>query len=535
MENRNFIEEIIESDLENGYSEIVTRFPPENNGYIHIGHAKSICLNHGLSKKYNGTFNLRFDDTNPLTESIEYSNAIKGDVEWLIGENVETPFHTSDYFDFIYNCAKILIERGLAYVDDSTSEEIANMKGTPTEPGLDSPFKSRSIGENLDLFDRMRNGEFKEGSKVLRANIDMSSPNMILRDPILYRIINSDHHHVGDKWKVYPMYDMAHPLGDYIEGITHSICTLEFEVHRPLYEWILNNCDLTNPHPKQIEFARLNITNNIMSKRKLLKLVEEKLVDGWDDPRMPTISGMRRRGYTARSIRNFCDRIGIARRDSIIDSKLLDFSVREDLNKTSMRIMGVLDPLKVTITNYPEGKVEWVEGKNSPEDEGMGTRKIPFSRNLYIEKEDFMENASNKFFRLSNGREVRFKYAYYITCNEVIKDDNGEIIELLCTYDPLTKGGWSDDGRKVKGTIHWVSIDHCIEKDINLYSNIYDSDEVNDCVSEFNHDSKKVIKGYIEPEIDNIGIIPLQFERIGYFIKDIDGSINRTISLRDSK
>ncbi|CAG7579709.1 MAG: Glutamine--tRNA ligase [uncultured marine phage] len=533
MENtrKNFIEEIIDNDGK----EIITRFPPEPNGYLHIGHAKSICLNFGLGEKYNRPYNLRFDDTNPAAEDSEYVNSIIEDVKWLGFKPTEIKY-TSDYFDFIHDCAITLIKKGLAYVDDSTSEEIAEMKGTPTEPGVDSPFKSRSVEENLDLFERMKNGEFEEGSKVLRANIDMSSSNMILRDPVLYRIINSDHHHVGDKWKVYPMYDMAHPLGDYMENITHSICTLEFEVHRPLYEWVLNNCDLTNSHPKQIEFARLNITNNIMSKRKLLELVKGGLVDGWDDPRMPTISGLRRRGYTPESIKNFCERVGVARRDSLIDYKLLEFSVREDLNKRAMRIMGVMNPLKVTITNYPEGEVEFLEAKNNPEDETMGTRMIPFSRNLYIEKEDFMENAPRKFFRLSNDKEVRFKYAYYITCNEVIKDENGEVIELKCTYDPTTKGGWSDDGRKIKGTLHWVSADHCIEKEVRLYDKMYENEDPGDSLEDFNHNSLEVVSAKLEPEIDNIGIIPLQFERIGYFIKDSKSdSINRTVSLRENK
>lgn len=533
MKMNNFIEEIINYDR---VDNVKFRFPPEPNAEgIHIGHAKSICLNFGLAKKYNAECNLRFDDTNPLTENSNFVEGMVNDIKWLGFEPTKIN-HASDYFDFIYECAETLIKKGLAYVDDSTSEEIASLKGTPTESGKDSPFKIRSVEENLDLFDRMKNGEFKEGTKVLRANIDMTSPNMIMRDPVIYRILNKNHHHTGSKWKVYPMYDLAHPISDYLEGITHSICTLEFESHRPLYEWVLNNCNLENDLPKQIEFARLNITNNIMSKRKLNELVNNNLVDGWDDPRMPTISGMRRRGYSAISIRNFCDKVGVARRNSLIDYKLLEFSVREDLNKTSMRIMGVLDPIKVTITNYPDGKVEWLDAKNSPEDETMGIRKVPFSKNLLIEREDFMENAPIKFFRLSNNKEVRFKYAYYITCNEVIKDDNGEITELLCTYDPNTKGGWSDDGRKIKGTLHWVSADHCVEKDINLYDKMYLNDEPGDSLEDFNTDSLTTIKGYIEPEIDNIGIIPLQFERIGYFIKDSKSdSINRTVTLRDSK
>lgn len=521
--NKNFIEEII--DESGNINNLKFRFPPEpNSGSLHLGHAKSICLNFNLAKKYSGTCNLRFDDTNPLKEKEEYKEMIRKDIEWL-GFTPDNIFNASDYKDFFIEKAKLLINKGLAYVDDSTSEEIAEMKGTPTKVGIDSEYKSRTVEENIRLFELMEKGELL--NSVLRLNIDMTHDNMLMRDPIAFRMVENE---------LFPMYDFAHPLSDYKEDISYSICSLEFEVHRPLYEWVLNNTNLTNPLPRQIEFARLNMTNSVMSKRKVNDLIEKNMLDGIDDPRLTTISGMRRRGYTAESIRNFCDKIGVAKRNSLIDHKLLTSCVREDLNKKAFRIMSVLDPLKVTITNLEEGETIWLDAKNNPELEEMGTRKVPFTRNLYIEKEDFMENASKKFYRLSNDKEVRFKYAYYITCNEVVKDENNEIIELKCTYDPSTKGGWSDDGRKIKGTLHWVSADHCIEKEVKLYSELFINEEVKDYIKDFNHNSVETVKAYIEPEINNLGVINLQFERIGYFIKDISNNyINRTCLLRDKK
>ncbi|RKY80821.1 glutamine--tRNA ligase, partial [candidate division KSB1 bacterium] len=466
----NFIREIIDQDLRtNKYGgRVHTRFPPEPNGYLHIGHAKSICLNFGLAAEYGGWCNLRFDDTNPSKEEIEYVNSIIEDVRWLGFDWGDRLFYTSDYFEQLYQYAVQLIKKGKAYVCDLSPEQIKEYRGTLTEPGKESPYRNRSVEENLDLFQRMRAGEFEDGSRVLRAKIDMASGNLNMRDPVIYRILHATHHRTGDKWCIYPMYDFAHCLSDSIEGITHSICTLEFEDHRPLYDWFLD--ELNVHHPRQIEFARLNLSYTVLSKRKLLELVEGGYVTGWDDPRMPTISGLRRRGYTPESIRNFCERIGVAKRDSIVDIALLEHSIREDLNKRAPRVMGVLHPLKVIIDNYPEDQVEELEAINNPEDPTMGTRKVPFSRILYIERDDFRENPPKKFFRLAPGREVRLRYAYYITCVGVVKDENtGEVVELHCTYDPETRGGWAPDGRKVKGTLHWVSAPHALEAEVRLY------------------------------------------------------------------
>ena len=452
----NFLEEIVEDDLQKGnYEQIITRFPPEPNGYLHIGHAKSICLNFGLTKKYGGYTNLRFDDTNPSTEETEYVDSIKEDVRWL-GFEWKNERYASDYFEQLYEFAVELIKKGLAYVDDSTSEEIAAMKGTPTEPGKESPFRNRSVEENLDLFEKMRNGAFEDGSRTLRARLDMASPNMQLRDPVMYRIKRAHHHRTGDKWMIYPLYDFAHGQSDSIENVTHSICTLEFVPHRPLYDWFIERLEIFPS--RQYEFARLNLNYTVMSKRKLLKLVNEKFVNGWDDPRMPTISGMRRRGYTAESIRNFCERIGVAKRENMIDIGLLEFFVREHLNKIALRRMVVFDPLKVVITNYPEGQTETIIGEENPEDLSAPTREIPFSRELYIEKEDFMEEPPKKFFRLSPGKMVRLKSAYIIRCDEVIKNEKGELVEIRCSYLPESKSGNDTSGISVKGTLHWVSV-----------------------------------------------------------------------------
>jgi len=542
---KNFLEEIIEADIKAGKhgGKVLTRFPPEPNGYLHIGHAKSICLNFGLAQKYGGKTNLRFDDTNPVKEDVEYVNSIKEDIRWL-GFEWANEFYASDYFEQLYEWAEELIKKGLAYVDDQTQEEIRKNRGTVTQPGKESPWRNRSVEENLDLFRRMRAGEFNDGEKVLRAKIDMAHPNMLMRDPIMYRIIHAEHHRTGNKWCIYPMYDWAHGQSDSIENITHSICTLEFDVHRPLYDWFIEKLGIFPS--KQYEFARLNLSYTVMSKRKLLELVQQKIVMGWDDPRMPTISGLRRRGYTPESIRYFADKVGVAKRDNVIDLSLLEFCVREDLNKRAERRMAVLNPLKVVITNYPEGQVEELEAVNNPEDESAGKRKVPFSREIYIERDDFMENPPKKFFRLAPGKEVRLRYAYFIKCEEVIKDSQGNVIELRCTYDPASRGGNSPDGRKVQGTIHWVSISHAIKAEIRLFDRLFskpdpeDVPEGEDWKSSLNPNSLTVIEGYLEPSLQ--GVKPLdkfQFERLGYFCVDYDSTpdrlvFNRTVTLKDT-
>jgi glutaminyl-tRNA synthetase len=543
----NFIHIQIDEDLRNGKNDnrVHTRFPPEPNGYLHIGHAKSICLNFGIAQKYGGKCNLRFDDTNPSKEETEYVDSIMQDVRWLGFDWEDRLFYASDFFQNLHDFAVKLIKEGKAYVDDQSAELISTQKGTPTRPGEESPYRNRSVEENLDLFMRMTNGEFDEGSRVLRAKIDMTSPNMHMRDPIIYRIMKAHHHRTGDKWVVYPMYDFAHGQCDYWEGITHSICTLEFEVHRPLYDWFVDQLQETTYRPRQIEFARLNLTYTVMSKRKLLQLVKENLVNGWDDPKMPTISGLRRRGYTPESIRNFSDRIGVTKVDGVIDVSLLEYSVREHLNKTAQRVMGVLNPLKVIITNYPENESEELEAINNPEDLEMGTRKVPFSRELYIERDDFMENPPKKFFRLSPGTEVRLRYAYFVKCNEVVKDENGEITELHCTYDPASKGGNSPDGRKVKATLHWVSAKHAVKSEVRLYDRLFNDVEPDSHEADFleflNPDSLKILPDcYLEPFVKNAKPLDhFQFERLGYFNLDYDSTpeklvFNRTVQLKDS-
>lgn len=539
----NFLEEIIENHIAETDGRIQTRFPPEPNGYLHIGHAKSICLNFGLAEKYNGKCNLRFDDTNPVKEDVEYVDSIKEDIKWL-GFQWAGEHYASDYFEQLYLWAVELIKKGLAYVDDQSQEEIRLSRGTVTEPGRESPWRNRSVEENLDLFERMRKGEFADGEKVLRAKIDMAHPNMLLRDPIMYRIIHSEHHRTGDKWCIYPMYDYAHGQSDSIEKITHSICTLEFDVHRPLYDWFIEQLGIFPSH--QYEFARLNLTYTVMSKRRLLQLVENKIVRGWDDPRMPTISALRRKGYTPASIRAFADRVGVAKRDNVIDLSLLEFCVREDLNKIAERRMAVLDPLKVTITNYPEGKTEMFTAVNNPEDENAGTRQIPFSREIYIERSDFMENPPKKYYRLSPGSEVRLRYSYLIKCEEVVKDEQGNVIELKCTYDPLSGGGSSSDGRRVKGVIHWVSVPHAHKAEVRLYSNLFAKENPNDVeegktfLDYLNPDSMKIIEGFIEPSLQDVAPgSKFQFERTGYFCADPDSTpghmvFNRTVSLKDT-
>ncbi len=542
----NFVEALIEEDIKLGtyQGRVHTRFPPEPNGYLHIGHAKSICLNFGLAKKYGGKCNLRFDDTNPVTEEVEYVDSIKEDVRWL-GFQWDAELYASDYFEQLYEWAEMLIREGKAYVDDQTPEEIGKQRTSPTEPGIESPYRRRSAEENLDLFRRMRAGEFPEGSRVLRARIDMNSPNMHLRDPIMYRILHKPHHRTGDKWCIYPMYDWAHGQSDFLEGITHSICTLEFEVHRPLYDWFLDQLATDDYRPKQREMARLNLNYTVMSKRKLMKLVKEGYVNGWDDPRMPTISGFRRRGYTPEAIRVFSDRIGVAKRENVIDTAFLEHCLREDLNKRSPRVMAVLNPLKVIITNYPDQNQEWLDAVNNPEDPEAGTRKVPFGKEIYIERDDFMEDPPKKFFRLAPGREVRLRYAYFITCREVIKDASGTITALHCTYDPDTKGGNAPDGRKVKATLHWVSADEGVEIEARLYDRLFltsapeDVAEGEDFTVNLNPDSLKVVKGVAEPSLK--GAKPMdhfQFERLGYFNVDPDSNedclvFNRTVTLKD--
>lgn len=537
----NFLEEIVEEDLKSGkYKSILTRFPPEPNGYLHIGHAKSICLNFGLAKKYGGATNLRFDDTNPVTEDTEYVESIKADIQWL-GFNWANELYASDYFEQLYAFAVKLIEKGLAYVDDSTSEQIAALKGTPTQPGTDSPYRSRSVAENLQLFADMRAGKYKDGEKVLRARIDMASPNMHMRDPILYRIKHAHHHRTGDAWCLYPMYDFAHGQSDSIEQITHSICTLEFIPHRPLYDWLIQQLEIFPSH--QYEFARLNLTYAVTSKRKLLQLVTEKFVDGWDDPRMPTISGMRRRGYTPEGIREFCERIGVAKRDNLIDVGLLEFCVREHLNKEAQRRMVVFDPLKVVITNY-EG-VEMLKSEDNPEDPETTHRDVPFSKELYIEREDFMENPPKKYFRLAPGQMVRLKSAYIIKCEEVIKDEAGNITEVRCTYLPESKSGSDTSGINVKGTLHWVSIAHAIHAEVRLYDRLFKVENVANEEGDFkdyvNPDSLQVIQNaYAEPALANAKFSDrYQFLRKGYFCMDKDTSeekmvFNRAVTLKDA-
>ncbi len=544
-----FIRDIIKDDILRGKNggRVHTRFPPEPNGYLHIGHAKSICLNFGVAREFNGLCNLRFDDTNPCKEEIEYVDSIKEDIRWLGFDWEEREYFASDYFDKLYSYAVALIKKGKAYICSLNADEIREYRGTLRKPGKESPFRNRSVEENLDLFERMKNGEFEDGVHVLRAKIDMSAPNLNMRDPTLYRIRHENHHRTSDEWCIYPMYDFAHCLSDSIEGITHSLCTLEFENNRPLYDWILDALEVSC-HPQQIEFARLNLTNTVLSKRKLLELVKSGIVFGWDDPRMPTISGLRRSGYTPEAIRDFCRRIGIAKTDSTVDVALLEHCLREDLNKRAMRVMSVLRPLRVIIDNYPEGKVEELDAINNPEDSSMGTRKVPFSRVLYIERDDFRENPPKKFFRLAPGREVRLRYAYFITCVDVIKDENtGEITEIHCTYDPATRGGDSPDGRKVKGTIHWVSQEHALRAEVRLYEHLFtktdlnDTNEGTDFKTFLNPDSLEVLKDCcVEPSLAGAPQgSRFQFERLGYFCVDSDSSdekivFNRTVALRDT-
>ena len=544
----NFIEAIIEEDLRNNKNEsrIHTRFPPEPNGYLHIGHAKSICLNFGLAEEYDGLCNLRFDDTNPEKEDVEYVDSIMEDIRWLGFKWNGEPLYASDYFDQLYEWAVMLVKKGKAYVDDQSQELISEQRGVPTRPGTESPYRERSVEENLDLLERMKNGEFPNGAKVLRAKVDMSSPNMHMRDPVMYRILHQEHHRTGNKWCIYPMYDWAHGQSDFLEGITHSICTLEFEIHRPLYDWFLDQIVEEGAYrPRQIEFARLNLSYTVMSKRKLLELVEDKHVTGWDDPRMPTISGYRRRGYTPESIRSFADRIGIAKRDNVIDVGLLEFSVREHLNMIAPRVFAVLDPVKVVITNYPEGQVEEMEIVNNPENPEDGSRNVPFSREVYIERNDFMEDPPKKFFRMGPGREVRLKGAYIVKCEDYIKDENGKITEIHCTYDPETKSGGSGAGRRVKGTLHWVSVAHALDAEVRLYDRLFmDEDPAGHKDKDFkeflNPESLQVLQNCkMEPSLKTAKAgDKFQFQRLGYFCVDPDSTanrlvFNRTVPLRD--
>ncbi|MFO8146768.1 MAG: glutamine--tRNA ligase/YqeY domain fusion protein [Gillisia sp.] len=545
----NFIEQIIEEDLKENYSreQLKFRFPPEPNGYLHIGHAKSICLNFGLGEKYGAPVNLRFDDTNPIKEEQEFVDSIKEDVLWL-GFKWANECYASDYFQQLYDWAVQMIKDGYAYVDSQPSAVMAEQKGTPTQPGVDSPFRSRSVEENLDLFEKMKKGETQEGVHVLRAKIDMASKNMLMRDPVMYRSLHKKHHRTGNDWMIYPLYDWAHGQSDFIEQVSHSFCTLEFVMHRELYNWFLGVIDTKDQlKPKQTEFARLNLSYTVMSKRKLAELVNKNIVSSWDDPRMPTISGLRRRGYTPASIRKFAETIGVAKRDNVIDVSLLEFCIREDLNKIAPRVMGVLDPVKLVITNYPDGKEEWLETENNPEDEAAGTREIPFSKELYIEREDFKEEANRKFFRLSIGKEVRLKSAYIIKGDKVIKDENGEILEIHCTYDSQSKSGSGTEEslRKVKGTLHWVSVKHAIEAEIRLYDRLFnvespDTDKEKSYLDFINPDSLQIIKGYVEPGLKGAGVSEkFQFHRIGYFNVDKDTTkdkliFNRTVALRDS-
>lgn len=548
-ESLDFIREIIANDLSSGkHASTVTRFPPEPNGYIHIGHAKSICLNFGVAQESDASVcHLRFDDTNPVKEDVEYVDSIKKDVAWLGFDWGKNLYFASDYFEKLYDFAVELIENGKAFVCDLTLDEIAEHRGTPTRPGKNSPYRDRSPEENLELFERMRDGEFDDGTRVLRAKIDMASPNLHMRDPVLYRIRKTQHHRTGDKWCIYPMYDFTHCLSDSIEGITHSLCTLEFEVHRPLYDWVLDNVKV-DCHPCQIEFARLNLTYSVLSKRKLLSLVEEGHVDGWDDPRMPTVSGLRRRGYTPASIRSFCKTIGLTKFNSLTDVALLEHSIRQDLNETAERRLAVLRPLKVVITNFEEGKVEELEAVNNPKNPEVGTRTIPFTREIYVERDDFMEDPPKKYFRLGPGREVRLRFAFFITCQEVIKNAAGEVVELHCTYDPETKGGNAPDGRKVKGTIHWVSASKAFETEVRLYDRLFTAEDPNKeedgktFIDYLNPDSlEEISEAKLEPGLEDTEPGALyQFERLGYFCADAKDSqpgkpvFNRTVTLRDA-
>ncbi len=550
MENKtsssNFIKHIVTEDLKAGkHDEIVTRFPPEPNGYLHIGHAKSIVLNFEIADEFNGRTNLRFDDTNPLKEDVEFVESIKEDVKWL-GFDWDGLFFASNYFDEMYQRAVLLIKKGMAYVEDLSQEEIRALRGTLKEPGKESPSRSRSVEENLDLFEKMKNGDFQNGEKVLRAKIDMASPNINLRDPVIYRIAHTTHHNTGDEWCIYPMYAFAHPIEDAIEGVTHSICTLEFEDQRPLYDWIVEHCEM-EATPRQYEFARLNLTNTVMSKRKLKQLVDENLVDGWDDPRMPTISGLRRKGYTPESIRNFCREIGVARAFSTVDSQMLEHFIREDLKLKAPRTMGVLRPLKVVITNYPEGEVEWLDAEINPENPEMGSRKIPFSREIYVEQEDFMEDPPKKYFRLFPGNEVRLKHAYFIKCEEFIKDEDGNVVELRCTYDPETKSGTGFTGRKVKGTLHWVEATNAKQAEFRLYEPLILEEEGDEGVEEksfldnVNPNSLQILKGYVEENMAHAKPQDkFQFFRHGYFNVDPKHTtreqlvFNQIVSLKSS-
>ncbi len=543
-ENRDFIRDMIRGDLASGkVPSVVTRFPPEPNGYLHIGHAKSICLNFGVAQEFGGHCSLRFDDTNPAKEEQEYLDAIMEDVRWMGFDWGEHLHHASDYFETFHGYAIHLIEQGKAFVCDLNAEEMRDYRGTLTEPGRNSPYRDRSVEENLDLFQRMSAGEFAPGARVLRAKIDMASGNINLRDPVLYRIIDSDHPRTGDKWKVYPTYDFAHGQGDAIEHVTHSLCTLEFEDHRPLYDWLIENLPVPS-RPYQTEFSRLNLTHTVLSKRKLIQLVTEGHVSGWDDPRMPTIRGLRRRGYPSYAIRDLAARIGITKSENTVEVALLEHCAREYLNKHAERRMAVLRPLKVTIRNYPEGESEVLEAVNNPEDPDAGSRQVPFSRTLYIERDDFMEDPPKKFFRLGPGREVRLRYAYFVTCVDFVKDDAGEVIELICEYDPATKGGDSPDGRKVKGTLHWVSAEHALDAEVRLYEHLFQSENpmaTGDPIADINPDSLSVLDGCkLEPALAETSVeTAVQFERLGYFVRDKDTSemrtvFNRTVSLKDS-
>ena len=543
-EPANFIEDFVEEHNRDGRfgGEVITRFPPEPNGYLHIGHAKSMCLNFGLADKYGGRCHMRFDDTNPAKEEEEYVESILQDVRWLGWDWGEHLYFASDHFDKLHDFAVDLIKKGKAYVDDLDQEQIRKYRGTLTEPGVESPFRDRSVDDNLSLFRGMKEGEFEEGTKVLRAKIDMASGNINMRDPVLYRILKTPHHRTGEEWVIYPMYDFAHGQSDSVEGVTHSICTMEYEDHRPLYDWFLDSLDVY--HPQQIEFARLNLSNTVLSKRKLVQLVREGRVGGWDDPRMPTLAGLRRRGYTPESIRSFCEQVGVAKRQNVIDIAMLEHAVRDDLNRRAPRVLAVLRPLKVVIENYPEGQVEHLEAINNPEDPDAGTRTVSFSRELYIERDDFMEDPPRKFFRLGPGREVRLRYGYFITCTDVIKDKTGEVVELRCTYDPETRGGQAPDGRRVRGTIHWVSAEHAISAEVRLYDHLFTSerpDDDDDFMTTLNPESLEIVPdAKVEPSLaDAVPGEKYQFERIGYFAVDPDSTpgalvFNRTVTLRSS-